>query len=494
MNSTDKLVAVLRERIDTFHDYKQRKFLQLPHNEGAIEDIDYYLGEQTSKPLLLLGHAGNGKTHLAVNRLYDYDVVTPHTDMIFLLNYADKLGIDPEEVDLQTVCENFQGLHVDAVGVALRNRHKSVYEKWLTFFNGLAKRGCKVILVSDAATEVSGNAYLVTRIEEPKHSETVILAKHFFQEVFNREAATEEELIKCEDELLKTDFHSIRGLQGSVKRLFMFQQADERKRIVDLNTKVSTHYYNNLLDQSYDSPARLWLTERGIGKEAIEAFSIGLSLEGDELVRRLQQDEISIDDAVAAKVIAKREDDKYREVLKERLIFPLHDAEGNVVSFAARNYQRKPGPRYIGPIDSLAFEKKNSLFGVKQAIEAIQETKQVIVVDGILDVIALSNFGIKNVVSAMSWSLTPEQAQAIKAFCAEAILWFTGDTLGWKGLYKSMAMLRNREVSVQGVRIPRRFGARIWVQRFGAEAARESIANAKTYQALFNCSRPIVPD
>ncbi len=486
MNSTENLISFLREKIDVLDSYKQSKLLQLAFNQKAIDDLDRYLAEPHDKPLILLGRAGNGKTHLAAHLLDAHKIVSPHIDMITLFNYAARLGIDPDLVDLKTVCDNFQGIHIQGVNAVAQN---DLHKKWLDFFNALAKRGLKVVLESDAGTKISLQNYLLTEIQAPEYPEAVVLAKHFFNEIFKREPQTKKEVLACELNLSKSGFPSVRVIQLNIHKLFLNQKVQEQVKALRVNSQINHHYHNHLLAQSYDSAARLWLTERGIGKEAIEIFSIGLSFGGAQLTQKMKEDGISFEYATMANVIAKKDNDSYRELFPERLIFPVEDMRGRTLSFAARNFQKIPGPNYIGPINHIAFDKKKSVFGLKQAMKYITESKQVIVVDGILDMIVLYMSGIKNVVSLMGMTLHPNQARILKGLNSEVICWFTDNTLGWQSMYRAMAMLRNQEVDVRGVKVFCKFSPRTYVQRAGPQAARKRIEKAKTFEKLFNCDR-----
>lgn len=113
--------------------------------------------------------------------------------------------------------------------------------------------------------------------------------------------------------------------------------------------------------------------------------------------------------------------------------------------------------------------------------------------DGVLDMIGLYMSGIKNVVSMMGMYLYPEQAIELKKLGVEIIMWLHSNEAGWSHLYRNLHMLRNREVSTRGVWFTRSFSPREFVQLAGPERTLRWIEKARTFETLFNSSRPIEP-
>lgn len=182
-----------------------------------------------------------------------------------------------------------------------------------------------------------------------------------------------------------------------------------------------------------------------------------------------------------------------RSVFRNRLIFPIQNVGGDFIGFTARNNLIQPGPRYVGPMETLVFGKKDRFYGLPQARPAIETARQVIVVDGVLDMIGLYMSGIKNVVSLMGMYLYPEQAVELKKMGVEVIMWLHSNEAGWSHLFRNLHMLRNRTVPSRGVWLARSFSPREFVQLAGPERTLRWIENARTFEALFNSSRPIEP-
>lgn len=269
------------------------------------------------------------------------------------------------------------------------------------------------------------------------------------------------------------------------------------QKIISINSFVAEIFHQNLVALSYDHPARLWLTRRGIGKEGIDIFKIGIAFDSLGILSRdLHQRGLCLRDAQAAAVIKSHvssDGEGCRSVFRNRLIFPIQNIGGDFIGFTARNNLLQPGPRYVGPMKTLVFDKKDRFYGLPQARSAIETARQIIVVDGVLDMIGLYMSGIKNVVSLMGMYLYPEQAIELEKLGVEVIMWLHSNEAGWSHLYRNLHMLRNRNVPSRGVWLTRSFSPREFVQLAGPERTLGWIEKARTFEILFNSSRPIEP-
>lgn len=270
---------------------------------------------------------------------------------------------------------------------------------------------------------------------------------------------------------------------------------NQLQKIISVNSFVAELFHQNLEALSCDHPARLWLTRRGIGKEAIDTFNIGIAFDSlGILPGDLHQRGLCLRDAQAAALIkssVSSDSGGIRSVFRNRLIFPIQNVGGDFIGFTSRNNLLQLGPRYLGPMDTPVFSKKDRFYGLPQAKAEIEAARQVIVVDGVLDMIGLYMSGIKNVVSLMGMYLYPEQATELQKLGVEIIMWLHSDEAGWLHLYRNLQMLRNREVPARGIWLTRSYSAREYVQLMGPDRTRRRVEKARSFETLFNSSRPI---
>lgn len=269
---------------------------------------------------------------------------------------------------------------------------------------------------------------------------------------------------------------------------------DERcLRLLELNSSAALHFHQSLLSLRYNDPVRLWLTNRGIGVEAIDIFKIGFAEPGfSGFPKVLQGQGFARDIAVESGLIRERRDllNEYVSVFRRHIMFPIQNEDGHFVGFVGRNLIPSCAPKYLGPIKSSVFGDTSKFYGILQAKAAIQETKQVILVEGVLDAIVLYMSGIQNVVSILGTGFTDDQAMKLKFAGVEVIAWFDGDESGWHGLYRLLHMLRNRGISARGIWNRRLPEPRDYVKTMGLELTKERLSKAQVFEVLFKSERP----
>lgn len=106
-----------------------------------------------------------------------------------------------------------------------------------------------------------------------------------------------------------------------------------------------------------------------------------------------------------------------KDKFQNRLMIPIRNHDGHVVAFGGRQLGFGPvniipfGPKYLNSASSALFQKSSVLFGLYEAMASVQETGQLIMVEGYFDVISLHNDGVENVVASMGTAITSEQVR-----------------------------------------------------------------------------------
>lgn len=120
-----------------------------------------------------------------------------------------------------------------------------------------------------------------------------------------------------------------------------------------------------------------------------------------------------------------------------RLLIPINNIYGKVIGFSGRILKGE-GAKYINSPETPLFKKREVLYNLDKAKDAIKAENHAIVVEGYFDVMRLHQNGIKNSVSPMGTSLTKEQASILKRYADETTLIFDGDTAGKKAAYRAL--------------------------------------------------------
>ena len=118
---------------------------------------------------------------------------------------------------------------------------------------------------------------------------------------------------------------------------------------------------------------------------------------------------------------------------RNRIMFPIRDAMGNMAGFGARILNPDDVPKFLNSPQTVLFDKGRLLYGLDQARKAIRAQDQVVIVEGYLDVIVLHQAGFTNTVSPMGTALTEDQLRMLKRFTRRIVLALDADAAGRKG-------------------------------------------------------------
>jgi DNA primase len=189
--------------------------------------------------------------------------------------------------------------------------------------------------------------------------------------------------------------------------------------------------------------AREYLAERGIGAAAIERFGLGWAPAQRGYVRGLGAD---FDTALAAGLVWQG-DGRWGEIFRARITMPVRDARGRLVGFSGRTLQPSESvPKYKNSPDSEIFDKGATLFNLHQAAPAARAAKRLLVVEGQMDVIALDQIGLGEVVAPMGTALTVGSAESLGGqlerlwrIVDRPMLAFDGDAAGRRAAVRACA-------------------------------------------------------
>ena len=223
------------------------------------------------------------------------------------------------------------------------------------------------------------------------------------------------------------------------------QNSDRRDKLHAVNRLAATWYQERL--KSPEGKAALdYLKERGVNPEMIDAFQLGYSPNSWEALKTyLTRMGAPESDAVEAGLLYRRDDDgRTWDFFRDRLMFPIHDRQGNVIGFGGRQLTEPPpdapgyNPKYINTSATPIFDKRSSLYGVHRAHSAIRESNTGIIVEGYMDVIAAHQHGYANVVASMGTALTENQVGQLKSLATNFVLALDPDTAGQEATLRSL--------------------------------------------------------
>ena len=239
-----------------------------------------------------------------------------------------------------------------------------------------------------------------------------------------------------------------RQLTPSEKKL---QDEDTQfKRINDLTT---SYYRSVLLSGQEGEPARLYLTDRSVEADISDVYQLGFAPDRrDGLAKHLKNNGIDLDSALKLGIIRKSDSGWY-DLFRNRLIFPIRDARGQVIAFAGRVLDTAL-PKYINSPESPLYHKSSVLFGLDLALPKIRTGDSVIIVEGYFDHLALYRAGVKNVVATCGTALTGTHTGLIKRHAARVYTLFDSDNAGKKATIRSMELFLEQRISAYVISLP----------------------------------------
>jgi DNA primase len=200
-----------------------------------------------------------------------------------------------------------------------------------------------------------------------------------------------------------------------------FVGESQENRILKLIEKAKDFYKLNI------SGAISYLYNRKIKAQSIEKFELGFAPESLS-IKYLINNGFSMQEITASGICSLNKD-RFRN----RLIFPIKDRKGRTIAFGGRTLNNDE-PKYLNSSETEVFKKSFNLFG-QQFLEYKQP---VIVVEGFLDVIALQQIGISNVVATMGTNLSKENIYSLFKATEKVFLMFDGDESGLRAVEKNL--------------------------------------------------------
>ena len=254
---------------------------------------------------------------------------------------------------------------------------------------------------------------------------------------------------------------------------------DPRQHLWDLNSAVADWFRTLLWDEEEGRAARDYLALRKVSREVADRFGLGFAPRDPEAMRRhFAALGYGDDQLLEAELLVKREEGgEPRARFRNRLIFPILDAQGNAVGFGGRLLG--PGePKYLNSAESRVFSKGQLLYGMHMAKHAVRRDDRVMVVEGYFDVVRLVSAGFDWVVAPLGTALTEQQGQILRRYAKTAFLLYDSDRAGLKATFRSGDELLRHGMAVQVVTLPEGEDPDSFVERHGGAALATALGDA----------------
>jgi len=223
---------------------------------------------------------------------------------------------------------------------------------------------------------------------------------------------------------------------------------------------------------------------RGLTGEIAARFGLGYSPDDWQGLKGAVED-YTASALVECGLVIENEGKRY-DRFRDRVMFPILDARGNVIGFGGRVIGQGE-PKYLNSPETPLFEKGRELYGLFHARRAIRDLQTAIVVEGYMDVVALAQSGVENAVATLGTATTPTHVQKLLRMADNLVFCFDGDKAGrkaaWRALEQSLPVVMDGK-DVRFLFLPAEDDPDTFVRRLGRDAFLAELKSAKPLSAF----------
>jgi len=229
---------------------------------------------------------------------------------------------------------------------------------------------------------------------------------------------------------------SMAGLE--VPREASLPRHKESRNQFDLMTQAAKFYRDQLRQHEQAEKAVAYLKKRGVSGEIAVEFGIGYAPPGwDNLLKHFTSRQIDQKQLQDSGMLIAKPKGGFYDRFRDRVMFPIHDRRGRVIGFGGRALGDET-PKYLNSPETELFHKGRELYGLYEARKHSPSLDRMIVVEGYMDVVSLSQFGIKNVVATLGTATTADHLDKLFRIVPEVIFCFDGDRAGRQAAWRAV--------------------------------------------------------
>ena len=239
-------------------------------------------------------------------------------------------------------------------------------------------------------------------------------------------------------------------------------------------------FYQLNIQSKEGHDAKEYLLKRGLSDEIINEFEIGYALSKPDNLSKILLSK-GYDENILLETGLSNIGNSLYDLFRDRITFPIHNADGKCVGFSARIYKDIDEAKYINTKETPVFKKGNILFNYHRASREAQNYKYILVVEGQMDAIRIYSSGIKSVVATMGTALTQKHVALLKRLGVDVILAFDNDAAGLKATITNGDILSNEGVNVKVLRIKDAKDPDEYILKNGIEGYKNAIEHSVNY-------------
>ena len=256
------------------------------------------------------------------------------------------------------------------------------------------------------------------------------------------------------------------------------RRSDLRESLFKINDMAASFFQRVLEHERAGKTARDYFQNRGISKEIIAEFRLGYAPDKwDGLIRHLTSQNIDPGHAVQAGLIIPKKNGGHYDRFRGRIMFPISNLREKVIGFGGRVLDDGM-PKYLNTPETPIFHKGEFPYGLDCSFKSIREKGYAIIVEGYMDLLALKQKGMDEVVATLGTAMTGEHIRKIKGYAREAVVVFDSDEAGKSAAMRTLPAFLNEGLSAKAVVLPEGHDPDSFVKQNGLSAFEKLVEEA----------------
>ncbi|HDB8619246.1 TPA: DNA primase [Staphylococcus aureus] len=267
------------------------------------------------------------------------------------------------------------------------------------------------------------------------------------------------------------------------------QIASDDLQMIEMHELIQEFYYYALTKTVEGEQALTYLQERGFTDALIKERGIGFAPDSSHFCHDfLRKKGYDIELAYEAGLLSRNEENfSYYDRFRNRIMFPLKNAQGRIVGYSGRTYTGQE-PKYLNSPETPIFQKRKLLYNLDKARKSIRKLDEIVLLEGFMDVIKSDTAGLKNVVATMGTQLSDEHITFIRKLTSNITLMFDGDFAGSEATLKTGQHLLQQGLNVFVIQLPSGMDPDEYIGKYGNDAFTTFVKNDKKSFAHYKVS------
>ena len=217
-------------------------------------------------------------------------------------------------------------------------------------------------------------------------------------------------------------------------------QLDARTESLVAVMEKAAAYYQGVLQGDGGTAARAYLEDRGVAPDSLERFGVGYAPgQGGSLIGAMAAEGVAVDELVDAGLVVQPDNDtRPHERFRDRIMFPIRDPQGRCIAFGGRSLDPRARAKYLDSPATDLFAKSRTLYNFDTARAAVGGGGALIIAEGYMDVIALSEAGLAGAVAPPGTAVTADQLELMWQTSDRLLVMLDGGEAGRRAAYQVM--------------------------------------------------------